>query len=130
MRTRRVRIHQVANGEAAKQFESALQVVANNIADESTTTTPRKIIQEFIIVPSENRDTAIIALSTKIKLAQSKEARSALTLELNEHGVVVREAPMPEQPELFDGRGTSLTDIANQLGATDEDAPDDDAPEE
>ena len=74
----------MANGEAAKQFESALQVVANNIADESTTTQPRKIIQEFIIVPTDDRDAAVIALTTKIKLAQSKEAVSQLTLELNQ----------------------------------------------
>ena len=125
--SRKVKIHTVANGEAAKQFESALQVVANNIADESTTKQPRKIIQEFIVVPTDDRDAAVIALTTKIKLAQSKEAVSQLTLELTQHGVTVREVPPERQPDLFDGGegSTSLRDIANQLGSTDEDAPDD-----
>ena len=59
----------------------ALQVAANDIADESTTTTPWTIIQEFISVPSETLDTAIIALSTKIKLSAEQGRRvHALTL--------------------------------------------------
>ncbi|MCB1156037.1 MAG: hypothetical protein KDK45_00930 [Leptospiraceae bacterium] len=61
---------QIANGEISQIFDERLQEVRENINDKRTwASAPRKIILEITIKPDEDRESAIIYLSAKSRLA-------------------------------------------------------------
>jgi len=95
-------LENIGGGVTSELFSKELEKVLENINDKNTpANAPRKIVLEFIIVPSELREGCHVSIRSSCKVAGIRPANSNIYLAEN-HGKMVALHHNLNQEDLFD----------------------------
>jgi hypothetical protein len=83
-------LNTIGDGAAVEKFEHALQAVLRNIRDPNTTPkAKRKVVIEFVFVPTEDRERAAVLIDARTVLASNRPTMSDVFIGRSKDGAEV-----------------------------------------
>lgn len=106
-----VDLNSFAGGALAEKFNVAFKQVMENIMDTNTEAgKKRKLILELTVEGNEDRDLTYVAIKTKVKLEQPKQAVTTVVIGKDPNGEVLASEYKKQVP------GQIITTVNNETG--------------